>query len=155
MKVYLASRYRRRAELCGYREQLKPLGVEVTSRWLDEIEPGIDLNIDMDGGVTATSLKGAARAATIKSQAARVDLEDIDRCDMFIGFAEPDSWARAWTGFGGRHVEFGYALASKKQIVIVGGQETIFHWLPQVTLLHRWEDVLAMFHGYTGLFYAA
>ena len=34
MKYYLAARYSRRLELCGYRADLAGLGIEVTSRWL-------------------------------------------------------------------------------------------------------------------------
>ena len=34
-KIYLASRYGRRDELCTYRAQLQALGFTVTSRWLD------------------------------------------------------------------------------------------------------------------------
>ena len=35
MKIYLAARYSRREELCGYRSELEAIGHTVTSRWLN------------------------------------------------------------------------------------------------------------------------
>lgn len=32
MRIYLASRYSRRLELCGYRDQLRAIGVDVQAR---------------------------------------------------------------------------------------------------------------------------
>lgn len=35
MRIYLASRYSRREELCEYRSQLEAMGHTITSRWLN------------------------------------------------------------------------------------------------------------------------
>lgn len=35
MRIYLASRYSRREELCGYRSQLQAIGYDVQARWLN------------------------------------------------------------------------------------------------------------------------
>ena len=45
MKIYLAARYGRRAEMLVYAEQLRALGHEITSTWIDghhETRPNID-----------------------------------------------------------------------------------------------------------------
>jgi len=48
MKIYLASRYSRREELCGYRTQLESMGVEVTSRWLNGAHQISDTGVPID-----------------------------------------------------------------------------------------------------------
>lgn len=98
MNVYLAARYERRLELVGYAEDLRDLGHVVTSRWLH----GND-------------------ALPVPEQV-RMDLEDIDRADAVVSFTEsPGIYSR-----GGRHVEFGYALAKGKRLILVGPPENIF-----------------------------
>ena len=44
LKVYLAARYNRRDEMRGRRKDLHAVGIQVTSRWLDEKS---DTNGDM------------------------------------------------------------------------------------------------------------
>jgi hypothetical protein len=44
----------------------------------------------------------------------------------------------------GRHVEFGYALAREKRMIVVGDvKENIFHYLPQVKHFATFEEALA------------
>ena len=74
MKVYLAARYSRREELCGYREQLVAMGHEVTSRWLNGEHQALDEEL-----VTRPSL--AMRFALD-------DLEDIEASRMLVAFTE-------------------------------------------------------------------
>jgi len=48
---------------------------------------------------------------------------------VLLFFSEPpDSHSKR----GGRHVEFGLALAWGKRLMIVGPRENVFHCLPQV-----------------------
>ncbi len=54
---------------------------------------------------------------------AREDLEDIDNSAWVISFTG------AGTTSGGRHVEFGYALAKGKAMVLIGEPENVFHKL--------------------------
>lgn len=46
--VYLAARYSRRLELCGYRAQLAEHGIEVPARWLNGSH-----QLDNDGKASA------------------------------------------------------------------------------------------------------
>ncbi len=43
-------------------------------------------------------------------------------------------------GSGGRHVEFGYALAKGKPIVLVGPQRNVFHFHSNIYLV-PWSDL--------------
>ena len=86
MRYHLAARYARRVELCGYRDRLLSIGDTVTSRWLDFRKmPSWSYGI------------------------AREDCEDLMAADAVIIFTEIPNKVLAT---GGRHVEFGLALAS-------------------------------------------
>lgn len=125
MRIYLAARYGRRAELCGYRETMKELGHVVTSRWLD--------TDDSQGEPEST----ADHAAT--------DLEDIKDADVFVAFTEaPDStFAR-----GGRHVELGYALGiTMKAFHVVGPRENVFCLLPEIHQHDSFAEFLTYING--------
>lgn len=102
--LYLAARYERRLEIQRYALLLKHWGVTVTSRWLFQEQ---------------TQEEGCI-----------VDLEDVLAADTLLFFSEDPTggWPR-----GGRHVEFGIAVAAKKQIIIIGQKENIFHNLPGIT----------------------
>lgn len=131
MKVYLASQYNRRDELRKYRDQLVTIGVEVTSRWLDETEP-------LDGHLTH-------RDASWYSHTATVDLEDVDVADIIVFFSEDPLKG---VPRGGRHVEFGYAIARNKSIYTVGVKENVFHYLPNVYHFDTFEQLLEAFKRY-------
>lgn len=117
-KIYLAARFGRKALMCAYREQLQALGHTVVSRWLD----GPDENAmdwqKADGGV----------GAEVAVMCAAIDACDIEACDLFVLFTD----GKLTFSRGGRHVEFGYALANDKTVVVVGERENIFHYLPEV-----------------------
>lgn len=71
----------------------------------------------------------SAQAADEKRrQYAMEDAVDIVLCDMFINLAEEPRG----DGRGGRHVEFGYALALGKELINIGPRETVFHHLDNV-----------------------
>lgn len=93
-------------------------GHEIVSRWS---LPGEDHVIPV--GVSAQA------ADSERLRFATEDLEDVDNCDWMISFMEtPRNDSR-----GGRHVEFGYALALGKVLTIIGPKETVFHHLPVVS----------------------
>lgn len=114
MLIYLASRFSRIVEMRGYRSVLEGDGHVITSRWLDEGEPGEgdDSYIPSNESV----------------QFAIIDITDVARSELILSFTEPP---RAWTR-GGRHVEFGLGLAWGKEQVIVGPKENVFHTIPSV-----------------------
>lgn len=138
--IYLAARYSRRDELCGCRRDLVRSGYPVTSRWLDKTH-------EMSREVWADERKRDELLASF----CREDLEDIDRCLLFVAFTEvPESgYSR-----GGRHVELGYALASGKKVVLVGPRENVFCYDPRVEQFGSWTEFLRVFlkrpYGWVG-----
>lgn len=129
MKIYLASRYSRREELCIYRRDLLALGLNVTSRWLNG-----DHQVD-DAGL----MERAAEAERVRF--ANEDWHDLLDADCCISFTEIP---RTGSTRGGRHVEFGAALALGKHCVVVGHRENVFHCLSQVRFCHHWQAALCV-----------
>jgi hypothetical protein len=84
-------------ELCGYREQLLSIGDTVTSRWLD-----------------------FRKMPRWSCGIARDDCKDLMAADAVIIFSEIPNTILAT---GGRHVEFGLALAQGRRVIIVGPRE--------------------------------
>lgn len=108
MKIYLAAIYSSKAATKTHAEFLRAEGHEITSSWLDMAE---------------------ARTPGSKAFEAQLDLYDIDRADVVILFTLPIG--TTFTS-GGRMVEFGYAIAKKKPLIIVGERENIFCHLTEV-----------------------
>lgn len=129
MKVYLCGRYSRRDQLRSVREELQELGHVVTSRWLDTSWREKD-----DSG-------SAAAPAEYRAEFAVKDLEDVAAADCVIAFTEePRSGGR-----GGRHVEFGAALALGKRLIVVGHRENLFHHHPRVEYFaSKWDMMRAL-----------
>lgn len=119
--IYIAARYDRLDEMNIYREELRRNGFDVNSRWLNgthQIHPSPEKVDNHDENV-----------AWEARPFAQDDLEDVNACDTLIFFAEP---ANSHSKRGGRHVEFGIALALEKRIIVVGNRENVFHCLPQI-----------------------
>jgi nucleoside 2-deoxyribosyltransferase len=134
VKIYLASRFSRGHELRTYRDELRQIGLTVTSRWLGG--HGLD---DANAVYTDETL------ATFALE----DLEDIEASDVLIAFTE-----RRTVGYmsGGRHVEAGYALALRIPIIVVGPAENIFYQMgvterSDVTVVPDWHMALAHLLG--------
>ena len=64
------------------------------------------------------------------------DVTDVCSADVVVSFTEPP---RSNHSRGGRHVEFGMAHALRKQLVVVGHRENLFHYLPQVEFFTDWR----------------
>ena len=127
MRIYLAARYSRREELCGYARILEAAGHEITSRWLDG---GHQIPPDQEEAVVRAE----------GERFAREDIEDVRRAECVIAFTEQP---REGTSRGGRHVELGLALAWEKRLRIVGPRENVFCWLPEVMVYPTFEDLMA------------
>ena len=125
MKIYLASRYSRREELCRYRSDIIFTGHEVTSRWLDGNHQ------ISDDGLSAL----AAKAERVRF--ATKDWHDLMAADWCISFTEAP---RSSNSRGGRHVEFGAAMAKGLHCVVIGPRENVFHCLPEVECFDSWEE---------------
>ena len=145
MIIYLAARYSRREELCRYRRQLEDLGHTVQARWLDgghQIgDHGTPIGDDGESLVEGDSEAASAEAARLRTRFALDDWEDVNAADLVISFTEPP---RSKPNRGGRHVEFGIALANLARVFVVGHRENIFHWLPAVKFFETWEEALRL-----------
>ena len=128
MKVYLASRYSDRLTMIAWRETLRRLGAEVTSRW---INGGHEIERDAQGDED-------------RRRFAEEDMEDVRAADVVIVHS-PREFFR--TGRGGRHVEFGYALALGKRIILVGERENVFHWRVGVEVVPDFTAMLDALFG--------
>jgi len=109
-RIYIASRYSRRDEMRDVAEQMSERGFIVSSTWLQEDYP---LNMNLDGLTPEQHAQIAAQ-----------DLEDITGSDIMVFFGEDQN---NQPPRGGRHCEFGFALALGVRIYIVGERENIFH----------------------------
>lgn len=130
MKIYLCSRYSRRDEMREVRAVLARAGHEVTSRWLDT-----EWNETEREGQVYSS----AAPPEYRQQYAVADLEDVAAADCLIAFTEPPRSG----GRGGRHVEFGAALALGKRVVAIGFRENLFCHHPAVEFFEFAGDALA------------
>ena len=125
MKVYLAAMYSWKPKIERYAEELRALGIEVTSTWLEE--PHAPTTQLQDLGAENHRLY------------AQNDVQDINEADTFVLFSvEPTTP----TLRGGRHVEFGMAIALAKTILVVGPPENIFHYLPRVNHVDTWPQAV-------------
>ncbi len=140
MKIYLAARYSRRLELCGYREQLRKMGHTVNAVWLDGqhqiSDTGMPIGESGEALVEGDDGPTGARSVTLRNKFAGEDFRDIISCDMLIAFTEPP---RSNASRGGRHVELGIALGTMKRVWVVGYRENLFCWLDDVRFFETWE----------------
>lgn len=125
MKIYLAARYSRRLELCGYKAQLESAGHVVTSRWLDGHHEHVGMPVSDEA------------AMPLRQQYAVEDYEDVVSAKCCISFTEE---SRTALTRGGRHVEFGIAYALHRRCIVVGHLENVFHCLPGVEFHPHWEE---------------
>jgi len=127
MRVYFAARYSRHPEMRQYRAEIERASTlnRVTSRW-----------IDAHGGEHLVSLAGdQLKDPTLGRHLAMIDLEDIDNADYLIAFTQEENG----NSKGGRHVEFGYALAQDKQIIVIGPRENVFYCMEGVDQYNSWS----------------
>lgn len=106
MKIYLAAPYADRGKMETIANYLKTKGHEITASWVYGGEEGLT-----------------------REQIAVLDLGDVDKADVVISFTYTRGTPS--TG-GGRHVEFGYAMARGKRLVVVAERENVFHHHPLV-----------------------
>lgn len=120
MRIYLAAAWSRKAEIRAVAVELNKISPDifVHSRWLEE--PG-----DTYGGV---------KNETTPTQRAQTDIDDVAAADVLVRFTDdltqPMVSSKLVTG--ARMFEMGYAYALGKDIVVVGGIQPIFDYLPHV-----------------------
>jgi len=122
--VYLAGRYSRLDEFQGYKRELQEMGYKVPARWLLGEHRMID-------GQPGPQNEGFALD----------DFADIHASDIVVAFTEEPRTAATR---GGRHVEFGIALAlhryhARPALHVVGPKENVFYYMPGVVHHETWE----------------
>jgi len=118
MKIYLASNYSTHPQMREFAQALAAIGHEVTSEWINGTHGGDD-----------------------RAMYAQIDLRDVDAAEAVIFWSEAPAGSRTR---GGKHVEFGYALAKGKRLFVVGPCLNVFHHLPEVIQRHHFEDIVAL-----------
>jgi hypothetical protein len=119
MRIYLAARFDRSGEMLDVASALSRAGHFVTSRWIH-------------GRQNAPDLVSAVE-----------DIEDLADADCLVSFTERPTEGVSWAARGGRHVEFGVALATGKRVCVVGPRENIFHHLPRVEVFRSLDELVA------------
>lgn len=127
MNIYLAARFSKRHIVHEIGKELEKNGHKIVSRWS---LPGSD-------HVKKVGLSEQAEDAE-RRRFAMEDLEDVKAADWVVSLMEPPRN----DGRGGRHVEFGFALALGKELTIIGDRETVFHHLDEVEHFDTVESFL-------------
>ena len=120
MRIYLAARYGRCDEMRAVGAALARSGHTITSSWVGGWHGDIP-----------------ERVSAIR------DLHDLLDADCIVAFTEEPTEQVSWAARGGRHVEFGIAVAKDKRLCIVGPRENVFHHLPEVEQYATIEDLVA------------
>ena len=118
------------------------MGYIVDARWLKGEHQIHDGALAVESATETMPPEGRAFAED--------DVEDLRRSDVLLSFSEAP---RSGKSRGGRHVEFGMALAFSMtrwppmRLIVVGPRENIFHCLPQVEVCATWEQAKALLNG--------
>jgi hypothetical protein len=83
------------------------------------------------------------------------DLGDVDRAEVLVEFTQKPFITTQYLSYaelnvlkrGGRHVEFGYAYAKDKLLILVGPRENVFHNLFSVHQYDNWAEARAFLAG--------
>jgi hypothetical protein len=137
MSVYLAARYSRRLELCGYRSDLEDGGIEVTSRWLNGSHQIDDKGVPIGDDGEQRFEMGDPALSHWREHFAKEDVADVLAADTLIAFTEEP---RSGNSRGGRHVELGIAIGAGLNVIVIGPRENVFCWLPQVDWYAGWAE---------------
>jgi hypothetical protein len=114
MILYFAGSFSRKPELLVCMAEFEAQGHTCTSRWL---------KTDHEDDVTSDDELAPGGPA---EDFALEDIDDIGSAEGLLFFSSRDHEAK---GRGGRHTEFGIALATQKPIFFIGRREQAFHAL--------------------------
>ena len=138
MKIYLAASFSRQKEMRSVEDRLQKAGFKITSHWLDE---------------PAKKESSDARSRDLMRRAI-CDLHDIRDADILVRFTDPEvvmgdyqSMIPGFLGTGARHTEVGYAIAMGRPVVVVGGHQNVFDFLPNVTHVKNVEELVSFLKG--------
>lgn len=77
------------------------------------------------------------------------DWDDLMRAEVCISFTEPPR--KPSTSRGGRHVEYGAALAAGLYCFVIGPQENVFHCMPGIPIYPDWQSFIEATRGLSEL----
>jgi len=118
MRIYIAARYSRLNEVQALAQKLRDYGYTVDASWIKGAH---------EWDSEAMAVENASKDVPVIGQRfAEDDIADIERSDVMICLTEEP---RSTNGRGGRHVEYGYALAKGIPILILGPRENVFYCL--------------------------
>jgi len=120
MILYLAASWSRQAEIRKISEELNGLeGIHVNSRWLEE---------------RTYSPTDRSHKDRFRRLRAEEDVADVAAADVLVRFTDDMSAKTVPVSLisGARMFEMGYAYALGKTIVVVGGHQPIFDYLPSI-----------------------
>jgi nucleoside 2-deoxyribosyltransferase len=128
-KVYLAAAIHRRDEMKMVASEIEHLA-EVTSRWVYASPAAGDLNEH-------------------RRLWAKRDLADVRKADVLVRFADDldRKTVPAKLATGSRMVEMGIALERKMKVVVIGGYQCIFDYLPKVIHLKNVVELKVYLSG--------
>jgi len=130
VKVYLAAAWSRQQEIRRYATILRGEGVEITSRWLEEKGP------------TDPADKDRYRRET-----ALIDIQDVRAADVLVRFTDDlttQAFVPSGLATGARMFEMGLAWSEGMPIIVVGGRQQVFDWLPNVTHVKDFEALVRL-----------
>ena len=148
VRAYLAAPFAFQPRMRMYAQELRALGMQVTSRWLDE-------KVSLTTEVTELSEDYCAETAFM-------DIKDIAESNVFILFtptdeelANPDISKKAWAR-GGRHFETGLACGMRlvnalltgmehtyPVILVCGPRENIFYAQEHIVRHDNWDQTVS------------
>lgn len=128
LKIYLSGAWSRKAEIREIAQYLELVGLNVQSRWLWERTPELTQECVSD----------------FMKERALIDTVDVSQCHVFVRFSDNMKSATVPTELitGGRMVEMGMALAMNKLVMVIGGHQTVFDYLPEVIHLEDLNELV-------------
>lgn len=115
--IYIAASFPYKYRALEFKDFLHSVGYAVSSGWIQKAK-GYDTDEDPE------EKKQRLIAASAD------DFAEVRACDTFVMFTE-GKYAEQTTS-GGRHAEFGMAVAHNKKIVLIGPLENVHHYSPSI-----------------------
>lgn len=136
IRLYLAAAWSRRDEIAAVADELieQIPGLEITARWLRE--------------PTVLGSK-IVRGNRFRRRRAQEDVADVRKADVLVRFSDDLSGTTvpAKLATGSRMFEQGLAYAEGKRIVVVGGHQPIFDYLPGIVHLRHVDELKSYLAG--------
>jgi hypothetical protein len=124
-RIALMARLGRRPEMREIAKRLEKLGHKTCSSWV--------WNDSEDDGLTIAEKLGVAIT----------NADNLESAGVAIAFTESPPMPPG-SERGGRHADFGYALAVCKRVLVCGPRENIAHWHPKVEQVDSVAELLTL-----------